>query len=235
MFTAFSHRFLESRKKDYYVMYIHHVATIALVGARPRGRADGAAPPGWGECSPPLPLIAPHAGWSYVGNTMRIGLLVLMVHDISDIPIDLLKMVNLLSLESFHGLFISEIIFVINLCTWAYFRLYRFLFHVIYCSLVVAHKINYKLISDKATGNFLTDFWQSPLLDNVPGYLACNCLLTLLWFLHCWWFYLLLRIAYRLLSKTTAHEIGREEYEGASESDQDAGDAAAPAPKAKEE
>lgn len=235
MFTAFSHRFLESRKKDYYVMYIHHVATIALVGAwAPHGAVGRGhrlpAPLEEVSLPPPRP-----AGWSFVGNTLRIGLLVLMVHDISDIPIDLLKMVNLLSLESFHGFFLSEIIFVINLCTWAYFRLYRFLFHVIYCSLVVAHNLNFKRISDKATGDFLTDFWQDPFLENVPGYFACNCLLTLLWFLHCWWFYLLLRIAYRLFSKTTAHEIAREEYEGASESDKDTGDASSSAPKAKEE
>lgn len=31
--TCYSHRFVEERHKDYYVMYTHHIATIGLVTA----------------------------------------------------------------------------------------------------------------------------------------------------------------------------------------------------------
>jgi TLC domain len=30
-YTCFVHRFVDVRRKDYYVMYVHHVITIALV------------------------------------------------------------------------------------------------------------------------------------------------------------------------------------------------------------
>jgi hypothetical protein len=33
MYTCFIHRFIDERRKDYFVMYLHHVVTIALVGA----------------------------------------------------------------------------------------------------------------------------------------------------------------------------------------------------------
>jgi len=34
-YTAFSHRFLEERQRDYFVMWSHHVATLALVHKDP--------------------------------------------------------------------------------------------------------------------------------------------------------------------------------------------------------
>lgn len=33
IYTCFMHRFVEERRKDYFVMYLHHVVTITLVGA----------------------------------------------------------------------------------------------------------------------------------------------------------------------------------------------------------
>merc|ERR1740130_1597410 len=57
---------------------------------------------------------------------MRFGLMVLLVHDLSDIPIDLLKLTNYLKLEDKAGFFIVEIVFALNLCSWIYLRLYTF-------------------------------------------------------------------------------------------------------------
>ena len=67
--TCFSHRFIEERHKDYVMMYLHHIVTIMLV---------------WG---------------SYSYNYLRIGTVVLFVHDSSDIFVDLLKIFNYLKLE----------------------------------------------------------------------------------------------------------------------------------------
>ena len=71
--TCFSHRFVEERHKDYVMMYVHHVVTIALV---------------WG---------------SYSYNYVRIGTVVLYLHDLSDIMVDLLKLTNYMKLEGPKG------------------------------------------------------------------------------------------------------------------------------------
>lgn len=90
--TCFQHRFIEERHKDYFLMYTHHLVTIALVGC------------------------------SYFHNYMRIGVIILYLHDISDIPVDLLKIFNYCQLEKKEGLFLLEGIFATNLVTWAYYR-----------------------------------------------------------------------------------------------------------------
>jgi len=67
--TCFSHHALEARHKDFYLMYAHHLVTIALI------------------------LLS----WSF--SFVEIGVTVLYVHDASDITIDLLKMANYLKWE----------------------------------------------------------------------------------------------------------------------------------------
>lgn len=64
--TCFSHHFLEERRKDYFIMYIHHIVTICLVGG------------------------------SYNVGYYRVGIIILYAHDMSDIFIDLMKMFNYL-------------------------------------------------------------------------------------------------------------------------------------------
>jgi len=58
-YTAFSHRWIESRHKDYFVMFTHHVVTIFLISM----------------------------SWSI---NLKFGALVLLLHDASDIGVDLL-------------------------------------------------------------------------------------------------------------------------------------------------
>lgn len=96
IYTCFIHRFIDERRSDYFVMYSHHIFTICLVGV------------------------------SEAFNHHRIGLLVLFVHDASDITVDLLKMINYLKLEGPRGWFASEIIFVVNLGIWIFFRLVKY-------------------------------------------------------------------------------------------------------------
>ena len=68
--------------------YVHHIATIALVAG------------------------------SWINGYLRIGVLVLLVHDTSDIPLDLTKMLNYLKLQGPRGFFLAEAMFVVNLCSW---------------------------------------------------------------------------------------------------------------------
>lgn len=206
MYTCFSHRFIEERRKDYFVMYTHHVSTIALVGAL--------AP------SPPLPRAAPAsrvragagAAGSYFYDFLRIGLLVLAVHDTSDVPVDTLKMVNYLKLEGPRGLFLSEIVFVSTLVTWGLFRLFTFGVYILYSTIVECH-------SNVVAGPTAGKWWLNPVPREVPIYALSNVLLILLYCLHVWWGYLLVRMLFKLLRSTSAHNVGREEYEGASASD----------------
>jgi len=101
MYTCVIHRFFDEQRKDYFVMYIHHIATIALVS------------------------------WSFSAGYLRIGLLVLYVHDVSDVFIDTLKMANYLKLDGARGWFGSEIAYVASLIAWAYWRLYQYPFRVL--------------------------------------------------------------------------------------------------------
>ncbi|OLP80878.1 Ceramide synthase 6 [Symbiodinium microadriaticum] len=99
--TAFSHKFVEAKHNDYFVMYGHHVATLGLVSL------------------------------SYFNGWQPIGLSTLFVHDSSDIVVDLLKMVNYLGYDSKSGLFLAEGFFAVNLVTWFLMRTYFFILKVI--------------------------------------------------------------------------------------------------------
>ena len=67
------------------------------------------------------------ASWSRIDviavTIATAGMLVLFVHDISDIFLDLMKMANYLKLEQGHGYFITEMAYTSCLVSWAYFRL----------------------------------------------------------------------------------------------------------------
>lgn len=82
--TAFSHKFVEAKHNDYFVMYGHHVATLGLVSL------------------------------SYFNGWQPIGLSTLFVHDSSDIIVDTLKMVNYLGYDAKSGTFLAEIFFCVE-------------------------------------------------------------------------------------------------------------------------
>jgi len=94
--TAARHRYVAERAKDYYLMYAHHAVTLLLVVG------------------------------SYANGDKRIGALVLLLHDSSDILVDMLRLGHDLGMDGASGFFFAEISFVANLFTWAYVRLYRF-------------------------------------------------------------------------------------------------------------
>ena len=100
--TALSHRFLEERHKDYVLMYTHHLVTIALV------------------------IL------SYEYGYLRIGAVVMLLHDFSDIFADLVKIANYLKWEGPRHLFLVELCFASVLVTWAYCRLYLYGYHVVW-------------------------------------------------------------------------------------------------------
>jgi len=166
IWSSFSHRFIEAKHKDYFLMFTHHVVTISLLGG------------------------------SYQGGFYKIGTLVLLVHNGSDIVVDLLKLTNYMDRAGRQYCFCTEILFVIQLITWSIWRLWYFPVYIIYSS----------------------------LYEQKGCELDCKILRSFLFILlamHWWWFYLFLRIGYRLVTAKSAHGAAREEYEGGSSDEED--------------
>ena len=88
--TTVSHVFVEERHNDFLLMLSHHLVTLALIGL------------------------------SYWFNVLRLGVLVMLLHDASDIVVDVLKLFNYLGLEGRRHFFAVEATFATNFVTWAY-------------------------------------------------------------------------------------------------------------------
>jgi len=161
-YTAFSHRWIESRHKDYFVMFTHHVVTIFLISV------------------------------SWFIN-LKFGVLVLLLHDASDIGVDLLKMSNYAGRGSESGgLPITEVIFVTALVVWIYLRLW------VYPTVLLR-----------------SAFYESVMVCEDVG-VNCSVMrlaLVILQIMHVWWTYLLIRILVRGIT----HDSGRDVYEGPSD------------------
>merc|ERR1712217_915272 len=108
IWTALSHRFLEARHKDYFIMYAHHIITLLLVAG------------------------------SYHLEYNRIGVLVLLLHDASDIVIDLMKMFNIIGLDEKSGTYLAESFYVISMLIWPYFRFHGLIQKVIFTTMTHA-------------------------------------------------------------------------------------------------
>eukprot|EP00301_Raphidiophrys_heterophryoidea_P009171 c13511_g1_i1.p1 GENE.c13511_g1_i1~~c13511_g1_i1.p1 ORF type:complete len:381 (+),score=55.77 c13511_g1_i1:77-1144(+) len=175
---AFSHRFLEARHKDYFVMYTHHIVTLALLAG------------------------------SHHLNAERFGLTVLTVHDVTDIPADLTKMANYMGLDSSTGLFLTEGCFAGVLLSWAYIRLYIYPVRILHSIFWHAGPVC------EGTGKtaFQDPYWGCWILRIFMLMLGC---------MHYYWYYLFLKITYRLIQGTSAHSAGAKDYEGDSDDESD--------------
>ncbi len=199
VYTCYSHRFNSDAHahKDYFVMYIHHLATIGLVGL------------------------------AYTHNYHRVGIIVLFVHDVSDIGVDLLKLSNYLKLEGPSNFFIVEIAYTLCITLWGYFRLYLFPVEIIMKSTIFAVVDSSTWLSEHGTHSLPYMLRQvygaesSEYTTHIFAASICNVLLIVLQVLHVWWGALLLRILYRMLTSNNPHEAGEEEYEGASDGGSD--------------
>ena len=151
------------------------------------------------------------SGLSWHADYMRVGMLVMYVHDVSDIFIDVLKMSNLIKLEGPRGWFISEIAYVATLVSWAYYRLYQFPFRVMHSS----YYFSYSVTSANENSDNNASFFGLFRAD-LPLLVHNNVLLGLLLCLHFYWFYMLLRVGYRIITESVT-QASRMEYEGDSD------------------
>ena len=137
----------------------------------------------------------------YERNQMAFGMVVLFAHDFSDVFLDLMKIANYLKLEGPQGLFIVEILFVFNTyVSWVYLRLYYFPYVIAYQGFYLGFPPRCAHLYDS--------------VYDMPSYVSANILFAVLECLHVFWFYLLNRIAWKLVQGVSPKHAGRIEYEG---------------------
>ncbi|KAL6469474.1 hypothetical protein MHYP_G00229980 [Metynnis hypsauchen] len=157
---------VDVKRKDFKEQIVHHIATIFLIS------------------------------FSYCGNYIRVGTLVMLVHDSSDFLLESAKMFNYAGWrKTCDGLFVLfAVVFLVT-------RLVIFPCRVVYSTTVES-----------------LDFF-----DPFPGYYFFNALLLVLQALHVFWAYLILRMVYKFvfLGKVERDERSDEESEGEEEEEGD--------------
>lgn len=149
---------VDVKRKDFKEQVIHHIATIFLIS------------------------------FSYCANYVRVGTLVMLVHDSSDFLLESAKMLHYAGLTH-----ICDPLFVIFAVVFLFTRLVVFPFRVVHSTLFVS-----------------LDFFK-PFF----GYYFFNALLLVLQALHVFWAYLILRMVYKFAfaGKVEKDERSDEESE----------------------
>jgi hypothetical protein len=146
--ALFTHFTLETRRKDFVEMAIHHVVTIGLIY------------------------------FSHSLHLERLGLLVLLVHDVADIFLEAAKLLECVGLE-----FLATLCFSCLLIVWPVSRMYYFPVKIIR-SWMVEHQ---------------------PM--NVPYYTPFLIALFVLQALHIYWFILIIKVALRKIFKGKISDV----------------------------
>eukprot|EP00063_Salmo_salar_P008157 XP_013982992.1 PREDICTED: ceramide synthase 2-like [Salmo salar] len=146
------------KRKDFKEQIIHHLATLTLLS------------------------------FSWCVNYIRIGTLVMLIHDASDVLLESAKLFNYAKWET-----TCNSLFVVFAIVFMVTRLIIFPFWLIHCT------------------------WVYPTLQYPPffGYYFFNVMLVVLLFLHIFWAYLILRMVNKFLfGKMTRDERSDDEEDG---------------------
>ncbi|CAF1389224.1 unnamed protein product [Rotaria sordida] len=137
-------QFIDVKRKDFWQMFLHHIATIMLLS------------------------------FSYIANYVRVGSLVLVIHDCADYWLEGAKMAIYTRSRQ-----ISDAMFMIFVIVWFITRICYYPYKILYTTL----------------------FEGVSILESCPAaYYVFNGLLSLLYVLHNFWFYHICRIAITALN-----------------------------------
>lgn len=184
--TCFCHRFVDKPNKDYYVMYIHHLVTIAIVL------------------------------YSLSNGFMKYGLVIFLLHDVSDVFLDLVKLSNYLKLEGRAGCYLVEICYACLMTVWSFCRLF-FLPYFVYHGMYLPTDLNHVALDGKTSYcNFVLERYPDLYIEDcLFGLLVALVSTGVLQILHWWWTYLLLRIGYKaIFAAEKLNDAGNDIYEG---------------------
>lgn len=140
-------QFTDIRRKDFVLMLFHHVATLALIS------------------------------FSYVNNMMRVGTLVMCLHDVSDVLLEAAKMANYAKCQR-----LCNLLFIVFALVFLASRLGVFPIWILHTTLF--------------------ESWE--IMGPFPSWWVFNLLLLLLQALHTFWSYLIVRITCRAISRGKA-------------------------------
>lgn len=154
--------FMDTRRKDFREMIVHHIVTISLMAV------------------------------SYSGNMVRIGSLILCIHDAVDWIMEGGKLANYCRYRK-----LTDAIFIVFTLVWFITRICIFPFHILWTTLFIA-----------------TDH-----LGMANIYYLYNGLLCTLQLLHIFWFYIILKMAYFYVIKGQVEKDGRSDTEPESNSE----------------
>jgi ceramide synthetase len=168
LWAGFTHRFVDHRRTDFLVMFVHHVVTVSL-------------------------LLASHGRFSTIGTWVA------LLHDASDVPIDLLKMANYLGWSGRQYRYATECLFGITLVVFAALRL------AVFPSIMVEPVVSY---GSTCAGDATC--------------LALASMLVGLGLMNVYWFVLFGRLLVRLARGEQASAVAAAEYEAPVTSPEDA-------------
>ncbi|XP_055725803.1 ceramide synthase 5-like isoform X3 [Salvelinus fontinalis] len=157
-------QFTDIKRKDFPIMFIHHLATVSLIS------------------------------FSYANNMLRVGSLVMCVHDASDFILEAAKLANYAK----------------------YQRLCDFLFVLFAVVFFITRLVIYPLWILNTT---MFESWE--IIGPYPSWWLFNSLLLLLQVLHVIWSYLIAGIAYKALVRGKVSKDDRSDVESSSEEEAD--------------
>ncbi|XP_064860324.1 ceramide synthase 5 isoform X3 [Oncorhynchus nerka] len=157
-------QFTDIKRKDFPIMFIHHLATVSLIS------------------------------FSYANNMLRVGSLVMCVHDASDFILEAAKLANYAK----------------------YQRLCDFLFVLFAVVFFITRLVIYPL---RILNTTLFESWE--IIGPYPSWWLFNSLLLVLQVLHVIWSYLIAGIAYKALVRGKVSKDDRSDVESSSEEEAD--------------
>ncbi|XP_042533640.1 ceramide synthase 5 [Dipodomys spectabilis] len=158
-------QFIDIKRKDFLIMFVHHLATIGLIT------------------------------FSYINNMVRVGTLVLCLHDFSDCWLEAAKLANYAKYQR-----LCDTLFVIFSAVFMITRLGLFPFWIL--------------------NTTLFESWE--IIGPYPSWWFFNGLLLVLQVLHIIWSYLIAQIALKALIRGKVSKDDRSDVESSSEEEDEA-------------